>query len=110
MSSSKSSQSLSTRVPCELEDTNLVEVCGSISGVYIRCSGVYIRGVYIKGVHIRGVSCHLSMKGVFSVSTRSVVEEAHNVWHEVTDSQRVRHDIVDSDLNMDQVERNYVEI
>ena len=64
---------------------------------------MYIRGVYIKGVHIRGVSCHLSMKGVFSVSTRSVVEEAHNVWHEVTDSQRVRHDIVDSDLNMDQV-------
>ena len=82
----------------------------SISGVYNRCSGVYIRGVYIKGVHIRGVSCHLSMKGVFSVSTRSVVEEAHNVWHEVTDSQRVRHDIVDSDLNMDRVVRNCVKI
>ena len=90
----------------------------SISGVYNRgsgvytpvISGVYIRGVYIKGVHIRGVSCHLSMKGVFSVLTRLVVEEAQNVWHEVTDSQRVRHDIVDSDLNMDQVEINCVEI
>ena len=29
------------------------------------------------------------MKGVFSVLTRLVVEEAHNVWHEVIDSQRL---------------------
>ena len=43
--------------------------------------------------------CHLSIKGVFSVSTRSVTEEAHNVWQEVSsDSHRVRQDIVDSDL------------
>ena len=71
---------------------------------------------------------HLSIKGVFSVSTRSVTEEAHRVWQEVsiesstmevlelstmevvelstmevveaTDSQSVRQDIVDSDLIM----------
>ena len=55
--------------------------------------------------------CHLSIKGVFSVSTRSVTEEAHNVWQEVSsDSHRVRQDIVDSDLEMDQVVRNCVKI
>ena len=55
--------------------------------------------------------CHLSIKGVFSVSTRSVTEEAHNVWQEVSsDSQRGRHDIVDSDLEMDQVVRNCVKM
>ena len=63
---------------------------------------------------------HLSIKGVFSVSTRSVTEEAHRVWQEVsiesstievvelstmevveaTDSQSVRQDNVDSDLIM----------
>ena len=59
MSSSKSSQSLSTRVPCELEDTNLVEVCVSISGVYNRGSGVYtpvISGVYNRGVYQGSIS------------------------------------------------------
>ena len=44
MSSSKRSQSLSTRVPCELEDTNLVyfvsisEVCVFVFCVNIRCA------------------------------------------------------------------------
>ena len=68
-----------------------IEIYLSLIGVYVSSRGIYVS---IPGVY------HLSTKGVFSVSTRSVAEEAHKVWQEVTDSHSVRQDIVDSDLKM----------